>query len=199
MSGFIVFVGIVAGLVFLFRYMRKRELDAFKGEDINALKDFTPAKAAPDTPPVIDVAELRAKYADLPETVRATEQIVYAARGPVLDEIHRTVLAVLDDLLAERFRVFVQMPLTDFVRVEEGSTTLIGKQVSFLVCYRNTMAVAFGVMFRGAGSIEVDRHSMVAEVFRQMEWPLVSLPLVSGLSPAEVEDGVADALTRLKR
>ena len=193
-----IFLFVVAGLVVFVRYLRQRELEAFKGTDLSALRDFTPSKSKTDEGPLVDVAELTAKFATLPSAIRLTTQPEFASRGTVLDDIHRKVLLTLDDVVGPDYRVFVKMPLTDFARIESGDVTMIGKTISYLVCRKPMMTVAFGVLFKGSGSSEVDRQHFIEELFRQIEKPLVLLPLASDISEAEIREKVSDAISASK-
>lgn len=195
MSGFLAFLALVAVFVIVVRYLRKREVEAFMGEDLTVLKDFKPAKGPrePDQvqSPIVDVEALTARYPGVVKAAIETGGPDYELRELVFDEIHRNLLDILDQMLPSAYRVFVQVPLSAFVREVDGNASLYGKSVSVLVCERATCKVAFAILLRGAGAMEMENHRFLEELFRKLDRPLVVLPMVSGISREEVSDAIS--------
>lgn len=193
MNGFIIFVCVLAGIYWLARYLRQREVEAFLDADLSVLQDMKTDALKVDLPAVATA---------VPDNVVSLANRTMAAAGPedsftlreaLLDELHREFLQKLETVLAGRYRVFVQVPLTDFVR-SPGDARLLGRHVSFLCCHPATFAVAFGIALKGAGPTEASRHSFLETVFRGINRPLLSFPLVPNVSLREIEQGIGTAL-----
>lgn len=193
MGGFLAFSALLVVFVIVVRYLRKREVEAFMGEDLNVLKDFKPAKSGrgEDPGPIVDVEALTARYPDVAKTAIAPGGPDYELRDVIFDEIHRNLIDILDQILPDSYRVFVQVPLTSFVREQDGHASLYGKSVSVLVCERTTHKVAFAILLRGAGAMEMEHHRFLADLFRKLDKTLVVLPMVSGISTAEVREVIS--------
>lgn len=184
MTGFIIFVGVVAALVWFIRYLRKRELEAFLETDVAALEEFKNQLGIEPAPLSITSAAHNANGPALEVVARET----------VLDEIHGSFLAALDKVLKGRFHIFVQVPLTDFVRIESGADQLAGKRVSFLVCTKPDYRMAFGILLCGSEPAEEARRRTIEAVFRQIDKPLVSFPMLQNVSAREIDEALSDVL-----
>lgn len=192
----ILFVGFLAFVVWLFRFLRKREIEAFMEADLSLFQDFAAGredvKAVPVTEKTValatNVVSLRARQAPVQPSTR------FVARSGVFDEIHRNFLDVLDKVLDDRFRVFVHTPLSDFLRVESGSADLRNRSVSFLVCDKSHLHVACGIMLQGASPSEMDHFKFLEQAFQQIDKPLISFPMLGAYSQREVREKVNGAL-----
>jgi predicted RNA-binding Zn-ribbon protein involved in translation (DUF1610 family) len=197
MGGFLTFLVVLAGIIWLFRYLRQRELEAFLDEDISMFDDLP--KIAQEhvakvtaTPSPTAVPSPEMPEAETQPTSAAAPAI--SLRTAVLDEIHRDVLAILESLISARYRIFVQMPLSDFLRTEGTNTQLYGKSISFLVCHREDFSVAFGIALRGAGQSELARFNHLEDVFSQIDRPLFSFPMIQGISQSEIRETLAPVI-----
>ncbi len=193
MNGFIIFVCVIAGIYWLARYVRQREVEAFLDADLSALQDLKAdvmKGKMPDT--VLALPDNVVSIANH-SVAPAVAEHSFTLREVFLDELHRDFLQNLEKVLAGRYRIFVQVPLSDFVR-GAGDAMLAGRQVSFLCCHPATFAVVFGVALKGAGPTEASRHSFLEDVFRGINRPLVSFPLVPNVSITEIEQEIGVAV-----
>ncbi|MBL4681533.1 MAG: hypothetical protein JKY88_12530 [Pseudomonadales bacterium] len=88
----------------------------------------------------------------------------------VLSEGHRNLLQTIEDVLEGRFRVFVHLPLKDFV---DGGSVLEGKEVSYLVCDPHYFNVLAGIDILNKDATETH---FLRELFSEINKPLVLFP-----------------------
>lgn len=200
MTGFIIFVGILVLLGMFLRYLRKREIEAFREADFSVFQDFAANRQD------VSVERLDEKTAAVAANVvnlrgaatthsAPTGPIVrYAARDAVFDEIHRNFLTVLEDVLDDHFRVFVRTPLGEFLRVEEGHIDLRSRYISFLVCDRERLDVVCGILLQGASPTEAENLRLLEDVFSQLDKPLYVFPMLANISRKEVRDKIGDVI-----
>lgn len=196
MAEIILFVSFLGLVAWLFRYLRKREIEAFMEADLSVFQEFAARRndagqlpdAEQEAAAASNVVSLRAA-----RSVRQSD-VKYAARNALFDEIHRNFLGVLERVLDNRFRVFVHVPLSDFLRVEAGSADLRNRRVSFLVCDRAHLRIACGIMLQGASPTEMRHCRFLLDAFNQIGKPLITFPMLSNYSPREVRDKIGAAL-----
>ena len=192
----ILIFGFIGFVVVLFRYMRKREIEAFMEADLSEFQGF--ASRRDDVQPVPAAQEEVAAATNVVSLTSARSvrepEIRFSARDALFDEIHRNFLLVLEQVLDNRFRVFVHVPLSDFLRVETGNIDLRQRAVSFLVCDRDKLRIACGIMLQGTSPTEVSHFKFLEDAFGQIEKPLVTFPMLTDYSHREVSETISDAL-----
>ena len=192
----ILFIGFIGFVVVLFRFMRKREIEAFMEADLSEFQGF--ASGRDDVEVVATPQEDVAAATNVVSLTSARPvrepDIRFTARDSVFDEIHRNFLAVLEQVLDNRFRVFVHVPLSDFLRVEAGNIDLRQRAISFLVCDRDKLRISCGIMLQGASPTEVAHFKFLEEAFGQIEKPLVTFPMLTEYSHKEVNEKLGEAL-----
>lgn len=192
----ILFIGFIGFVVMLFRFMRRREIEAFMEADLSEFQGFASRR---DDVEVVPAPQ--EEVADGTNVVSLTSarserepDIRFAARDSLFDEIHRNFLAVLEQVLDNRFRAFVHVPLSDFLRVEAGNIDLRQRAISFLVCDRDKLRIACGIMLQGTSPTEMAHFKFLEDAFGQIEKPLVSFPMLTEYSHREVNEKLGDAL-----
>ncbi len=197
MGGFLTFVVIVIGVVWLFRYLRQREQAKFRDSDMRTLHELTssdPKLRKQTADSVESLASLPPQLKVVAEQAiadKAAEGRGASLRASALDEIHANVLRLLEELLGDRYRIFVNKPVVDFVRLEKGDGDLLGKTVSFVACDPQDFSVVFALVLRGAGQVEMSKYQFLEEIFAEVEVPLAAVPLMPNLSRAEIEEQLA--------
>lgn len=196
MGEFILFVGFLGLVAGLFRHLRKREIDAFMEADLSVFQEFA---ARRDEIGEVPKSEERAFAANNVVSLRSARsvrkpEVRYVARDAMFDEIHRHFLGVLERVLDNRFRVFVHVPLNDFLRDATGNADLRNRFVSFLVCDRAHLRIACGIMLQGASPMETTNYRFLEEVFRQIDKPLIAFPMLASYSHREVREKIGSAL-----
>lgn len=195
MTGFLVFTGIIAIIVILFRYWRKREVQAFLETDMSALEQMNLAgderisQSEIASFPSVDSAEKVDAQKESPVST-------FHLREEIFDDVHRGCLKALDEVIDERQRLFVHVPLNDLIHSDEKPERdrLKGVTLSFLLCDRDTLRVICGIQLKGQGVSELDKHEFVEDVFRQASKPLITLPMRTTWSPLELQEALADVL-----
>ena len=196
MAEFILIIGFIGFVVMLFRYIRKREIEAFMEADLSEFQGFASRRDDVEVVPAPKEDVAAATNVVSLTSARSIREpdIRFTARSSVFDEIHRNFLAVLEQVLDNRFRVFVHVPLSDFLRVETGNIDLRQRAISFLVCDRDKLRIACGIMLQGASPTEVAHFKFLEDAFGQIEKPLVTFPMLTEYSHKEVNETVGEAL-----
>ena len=172
MGGFLFFVLLAGGLVLLLRYLRRREVEAFRRGDNTRLKELD---IQPELPtPVVPLAPSR-----------ATEG--YVARERLLDDVHSRFLHLISDVAGQQYHVFVRVPLKDFVK---SGSPVPALRITFLLCRRKDSSIVCGVLLRSAGPTELETRERLKQVFAQINLPLVEFPMVQDISAAEITEGL---------
>ena len=196
MGGIISLVGILALAIWLIRYLRKREIEAFMEADLSVFQEFAAGRddnkgmrlAEESVVVAGNVVNLRGPRPDALPAMR------FVAKDAIFDEVHRKFLTMLEKSLDDRLRVFVHTPLSDFLRIESGSADLRDKVVSFLVCDKSRLKVVCGVMLQGNSPSEVERFRFLEGAFNQIGRPLVAFSVTTEPSLAEVREKIGRAL-----
>lgn len=194
MTGFLVFVIIVVAIVVLFRYWRKREMEAFMGADVADFEELS--ELAGHTKLMESQAPDRNVVSIPGEQVGQQPAPEFELRGAVFDEVHRHCLQTLEQVAGHRYRVLAHVPLQDVVRAERGErqNRLKGESISFLLCEKTSMEMVCGVLLKGSGQSEVMRAEFLDEVFRQIGRPLIVLPMATEYSTLELEESLSGVL-----
>lgn len=200
MGEIILFVGFLGFVVWLFRHLRKREIEAFMEADLSMFAEFASGHEDLKELPVTGHVAATASNVVSLRTARSERQpeTRFAARDGLFDEIHRNFLITLEKVLDSQFRVFVHLPLGDFLRVESGAVDLRNKSVSFLVCERSHLRVVCGIMLQGTSPSEASYFKFLDQAFRQIGRPLISFPVLASYLPAEISHKISEALNASK-
>lgn len=211
MSGFLLFAATIFGIVMIFRFMRKREMEAFRDADLSDFAEFRDAHPEIESvqeeipkPLGSNVIPIEFNASGLVKPVQVQGNVIYQRRRAVFDEFTREFLRILDEVVGEKYRILVHVPLRDFVRVEipQPAGMLMRRSVNFLICDAKYMSVTCGIQLQGNSSSEQKETDFLETVFRQIERPLVVFPMVSSYSTMEVSEKLQDVIpvrSQLKR
>jgi predicted RNA-binding Zn-ribbon protein involved in translation (DUF1610 family) len=202
MMAFTTLVGIFVAMAILLRYLRKREIEAFREADMSVFEDFRTVRGRKPADPAAIKAQAPATSNSNVVKLPASESSqpvapVYELKNGLFDEVHRLFYERLEKVAGAKYRIFVAVPLEDFVRVSQektGERILRGRKISFLLCNRNVMSVACGVQLRGAGSEYIRQFDFLQELFRQIEKPLLEFPLINNISEQEIREKLQEVL-----
>jgi len=195
MGGLAFLVAVLALCIWLIRYLRKREIEAFMGADLSAFQEFA-ANREDIQPLPQEAAAIGSAVVDLKATAVPFSQSGsrFSVRDAVFDEVHRDFLRKLETVVGERFRVFVHLPLSDFVRVDSGDTELRSRTLSFLLCEKDSLEIACGILLQGASPSEMEKFRFFEEIFAQIDRPFVAFAMIAGLSEEEVREKLDAAM-----
>ncbi|MBD3648555.1 MAG: DUF2726 domain-containing protein [Pseudomonadales bacterium] len=191
MTGFLVFAIIVVAIIVLFRYWRKREMEAFMGADVTDFEELSELVAKTQLNETDDnVVNIPAPQNRLPPAAE------FALKSTVLDEVHRNCLQTLEDVVVDQYRILVHVPMQNIARAEQpdDEERLKRQSVSFVLCERTSMALVCGILLKGAGQTEVVRAEFLETVFRGIDRPLIVLPVASTYSSMEIREALAAVL-----
>lgn len=195
MEGFLIVAVVVAGVVMLFRYLRRREIDAFLDADVSQfselaeLRAMLPSSAEP-APALNVVRPGDTGNAGSPTPAAAANEGV-TAREALFDDPHRECLRLLDLAVAGRARIFVKLPLADVARGPGLGTR--DQRLSFVLATTDLTLIC-GVHLGGQSSSEKQQELFLRDVFGRMGKPLVVFGLIALPSLAELEEALAPIL-----
>lgn len=179
-------------------------MDAFREADMSTFEDFKTEREIKRRDPVAVKAKAFLSSSGASHsnviTLRASESSqpiapVYELKKGLFDEVRRLFYESLERVAGGKYRIFVNVPLEEFIRVgkeKTGERILRGKNVSFLLCNKNAMTVACGIQLRGAGSEFNRQFDFLQELFRQIEKPLLDFPLINNISEEEIKQKLQD-------
>lgn len=184
MTGTLTFFVVFAGIVLLFRYLRQREINAFRYADLSVFEDFRSSrkiKPADSVENVIDIA--------LPPSFKP--EVVYQLKETLFDDVNEHFLRNLIRVAGVRFLVFTKVPLEDFLRIKEGSALMLsGKAIAFLLCDRHKLNIVCGIQLKEAGTTALKHTELLQDLFEQINKPLLEFPFANNISVAEISEQV---------
>lgn len=169
MGGFLIFAGVVTGLVLLVRLLRRREMEAFLKADVSVLGEL----------PLV---------AQAPPVERIERPVEFSLREHMMDEVLGHFLRVVRHVAGDGYHVFVDVPVAEFVR---ASASMPDDEITFLLCRLSDYKPVCGVFVRGASPSEAGRTDRLRNLFGQVGLPLVVLPMVQQISYDEVKEALA--------
>ncbi len=191
MTWFLTLAVIVGGVLVLFRYLRKREIEAFRDADISAFGNFGAENGAENRhlslgSSVVPNRSAR-EVASQPDVAERGAKAEYELKDAALDDVHRSFLLNLHRVIDGRYLVLAKAPLSEFLR-GRLPVELSGKSISFLLCDRASVAVSCGIHLREAGKDKLRQSEQLQEAFGQIDRPLYEFPLTNGISVAEIQE-----------
>ena len=193
MTGFLTFLVVIAAIVMLFRYLRQREIEAFRDADLSVFENFNAAKKLAKVDPLVQAytdktaatGTAQKKVVNLPQSVIV--DTTYELKETIFDDIHGQFLALFNQVLGDRYQVFARVAFADFLRVE-SPLLISGKSIAFLICHRANLDILCGVHLQEAGVDKRRHRDLLQEVFRQIHKPLIEFPFVGDISLAEIQE-----------
>lgn len=199
MTGLLIFAAFIVGLVLLFRYLRKREVEAFMDADMTDFHLHNAAAKKENKDPLMARAEayaaLNPNVVSL-ETTRPsdTEEVdvnalpdptLYRLKAGPFDEIKKHFLITLHEVLESEFALLSDVPLAEFVTSEkkENDYKLQNTRVGYLICDKKDMGIICGVQFKGEQG-----GDFIKGVFGDIGLPLVEFPPSADVSRDEISD-----------
>ena len=171
MKTLLVIILLVAGLLWVMRLMRRREIKKFRDADMAMLaelkKDVSDVASAPFSLPR-QPSSVLGSIPITPPVSASPAQPLSALESPVLKSIilnerQRRTLEMLEGMLVARYRVFVNLALSDLM------TTSSAQRVSFVICDGLYLSVGAALEFENL------LHPMVSEHFAVTGKPLLIL------------------------
>ena len=93
------------------------------------------------------------------------------------------MLQVLEQELDSRYRIFVHMPLQEFIK-STNSDELGNRRISFVVCDRRYLIVVAGVEFHTQANS--DHLTVLQAIFDEIKIPLIRFPIQAKYSGSVV-------------
>lgn len=186
---------LVIGIIFGSKWLRKKEQASFLDSDsddrvllekykvgvgIETVVSQSYSKNQIDQADQLAANQYLEESQPWPEAVAS--ELPFQLKKIVLSEKHRNLLQTIETILGGKFRVFVHLPLKDFV---EGGPALEGKQVSYLVCETHYFNVVAGIDFEHKASGEA---TFLRDVFTDINKPLILFPKKHAYTEEEVRE-----------
>jgi hypothetical protein len=208
MKGLFLFALFIAVLVLLFRYLRKREVEAFLDADMVEFQSFKAAqieKTEPDpimaraeafaalNPAVVKLKQPeRQEAAASHDAYEAPDPTLFVLKSQTFDEVTRNMLELLNKVVPPRFTVLLDVPLSDFVGAEQDNANstlrLANTTIRYLLCDSSDMSVICGLQHRDAGATGRQSIDFVKSVFGDIGKPLLEFPVSNDISEHEIRD-----------
>ena len=127
----------------------------------------------------------------------------YGLRDAVLTKAEASFLAVLREIVGEKYQIFVKVRLADIFTTKHGEgyyaalNKVTGKHVDFLLCEPETFAPLLGIELDDKThkkSARKKRDDFVDEVFNQVGLGLLRIPVRSTYEPVALRDKIVIAL-----
>ena len=168
MKTLLVIILLVAALIWVMRLMRRREIEKFRDADLSLLAELKqevggaepqPGQKEPQPgqiQPQPQVASLRVA----PSLAGSAAQSLATLGSPklkpiILNERQRRTLEMLESMLVSRYRVFVNLALSDLM------TTSSAQRVSFVICDGHYLSVEAALEFENQLEETVTEHFAV--------------------------------------
>lgn len=194
---------VIISVVYLFRWMRQREIDAFLEADMKAFHTFKVSQKESEAPdPILARAEtyaalnpgavkpvrLESEEASDPLLLSSPDPTLHFLREQTFDEVTRNLLLQLLQIVPPDVVVLRDVPLSEFVRVAEGGDyKLTSYRVAFLLCTADTLSVICGLQLKEPVSA-LSGADFVKGVFNDIGRPLLELPVSNDVSAVELND-----------
>lgn len=200
-------ITVAVGLVFLFRWLRQREIEQFMDADMSDFHAFKAEQAKLDQPDPL-MAKAEAYAAMNPNVVTLKQQATDSAeqeaeimpaapdptlfrqKSPAFDEVTRNMLSRLVSVVPDDVLVLHNVPLSEFVRTEDGEDAafkLGTHRVGYLLCQKPDFEVICGIRFRDSGGA-AQGSDFVRGVFGDIGKPLLDFPVAADVSALEIRD-----------
>ncbi|MBV1878361.1 MAG: hypothetical protein KUG79_12015 [Pseudomonadales bacterium] len=186
MEGFLVFALIMtgmAGLIVVLRRLRAREMAAFLDADISSLN----IEQAPRELPQTATKPSPVSHRQLIDKLDCAAS--YSLKRSMFDDSLRALMFAMDDYLGQRYRLFVNIDLADFVATE----TLQGHQIAVLICSPQSLSIVAGVDFMSVNG-DSKRADLLQRVFADIKMPLVFFPRLQQFSVTMLEEKLSTFL-----
>jgi hypothetical protein len=194
---------VFAGIFYLLRYLRQREIDAFLDTDMVDFQSFSlEQRKERESNPLMTRAEayaaLNPNVISLKTDTNDSEAIpayvpdptLYRLKEKTFDEVTRNMLVQLSKVLPSDVTVLINVPLSEFVRSEKEESTrykLANNRVAFLLCEVSDLSVVCGLQLYEADS-SGQSADFVKSVFVDIGRPLLQFPLSADVSDFEIRD-----------
>lgn len=208
---------IIVGIIYLLRYLRQREVNAFLDTDMMDFQTFDLQQKKEQKTPDPLMARAEAYAAVHPGVVKlkrneaapgeelptyVPDPTLYVLKEQVFDEVTRNMLVNLVDIVPESVCVLFDVPLSEFVYAEKDENAahrLSTNRIAFLLCNRDDLSVICGVQLKGNGAT-AHGPDFVKSVFSDIGRPLLEFPLSGDISEFEIRDRLDPVLlSREKR
>jgi len=202
MSGFLIFLVVLAVIIAGLRYLRRREVEAFMQGDTSLFEEI--AQKYPDAPTVKSISS-QTVVPDLantgipdvagPASMPADLMPVQLKRF-LFDDVHRAFDSALQKVVADRYRIFIHLPLKDLVTTEDKtmSSRLRVKTVAFALADRDSLALVCAICLKGTSNTESRETAFLEEVFAAINVPLYQFPVLTAYATLEIEEVLAEHL-----
>jgi len=207
MTGFLTFCALIALAVVAFGLKRRREIDAFLAAELSdfAVKEgeenqeLIEPSAWDETRIVGQTAATPANVVSIGTESQSEEIATFRPKNAVFDEVIRSFLQALEQVLDDQYRVFVNVPVKDFAReVEQGKmpAPALEKRVSFVICKKSSLSLVCGILLHDHSPRARHYSWLLDSVFTQIGRPLLSFPVENDYSPLEIDEQLDKVMHR---
>ena len=198
MEGFLIFAIVIAVIVMFFRFLRKREIAAFRQADMAALQSFNSDREKSGKEPVEIPDEALVARAALLTKVPDKALEVELRKG-LFDEIHQRFYFELERAVEKQLGIFLHVPVNAIVRCDSDlQNRLLHKTVSFVICHPVSLKVIAVIQLKNGGSGADGELDLKTRILSEVGIPLITYPMISGISATEILDQLGPVMEKQK-
>jgi|TARA_Y100000310_G_scaffold330200_1_gene401465 hypothetical protein len=205
MTGFLISCALIGIAVVAFSVKRRREIDAFMAADLVDLSAGEQDQEANESA-AWGEARVVGQTAAAPSSVVAIgtdyqieEIATFRQKDGVFDDVTRSFLTALDQVLDDHYRAFAQVPVKELVKeVSPGKVPApaMEKVVSIVICKKSNLSLVCGILLHDKSPRARHQSWLLENVFTQIGRPLLSFPLETDYSPAEIDEQLDKVMHR---
>lgn len=209
MAGFLIVCALIAIAAVGFGMKRRREVDAFLAADFADFVEFRKSgdgdqlAAEPSAwggKRIVGTASAApANVIAIGTDYEADEIASFRQKDALFDQVTRSFLMALDQVLDDHYRAFVNVPVKDFVKeVQTGKvpSPALEKKVSIVICKKSNLSLVCGILLHDKSPRARHYSWLLESVFTQIGRPLLSFPLETDYSPLEINEQLDKVLHR---
>lgn len=178
----------IIGVAIFFRRLRKKEIEAFLGEDISMFEEISG-----DLPPGGSITqEVRQSPMAGLQVTDESETSAFELKDKFLDEISQSFLITLNKVVKDRYHILFRFPLNELVKSSEPliNSRLSQHQITCLLCEKEDLRLVCGIHLKGTSLAERELLTLMQNIFSQIDKPLFSFPKMTDYATAEIGDAL---------
>ena len=193
-----------------FSIKRRREIDAFLAADLVDWSATGEQQAGLESSaggvPALGKKRVVGRSSGVPARVVAigtdyqTEDIAsFRQKEALFDDVTRSFLIALHEVLDDQYRAYVNVPVKDIVKEATPGKVpapALAELVSVVICKKSNLSLICGILLHDKSPRARHRSWLLETVFAQIGRPLLSFPLETDYSPAEIDEQLDKVMHR---
>ena len=206
MSGFVIACCLIGLAVMGFSIKRRREVNAFMAAELTDFVDTVADEEKEVVEPVWGEKRIVGQLEAIPENVvaigneyQSADIATFEKKPALFDEVTRSFLTALDQVLGDQYRAFVNVPVKDFVKeLQPGNvpSPSLEQCVSIVISKKTDLSLVCGILLHDHSPRARHQSWLLDNVFTQIGKPLLSFPIENDYSPLEIDEQLDKVMHR---